>query len=81
MRYLIFAAVAAVMVSASAGARELGTKIAMGPTSAAHLPSGQQRGNPSPDCPLPYDQCPDAHKKPKYRHTKPKHSYHDHFID
>jgi hypothetical protein len=82
MRYLIFATAAAVIFSGSVRAGEPATKIAMGPVSAPHLPSGQPQGsNPSPDCTLPYGQCPEDHKRPRHRHTKPEHPYHDHFRD
>jgi hypothetical protein len=82
MRYLIVAAAAAaIMVFGSAHTQELGAKIAMGPTSAAHFPSGQQRSSPSPSCKLPDDKCHTAHNRSKHRHTKPKHPHGKHFKD
>jgi hypothetical protein len=82
MRHVILAAAAAVMLSGSVSAHEPATEIAMGPTSAAHFPINQPRGNPSPDCSPPYDhQCPKAHGTPKYWHKSPKHRRHKHSQD
>jgi hypothetical protein len=81
MRHVILATAAVVMLSGSVSATEPRLEIAMGPTSAAHFPTNQPRGNPSPDCTLPYDQCPSARKTRRHLHKTPKHSRHKHFGD
>jgi hypothetical protein len=78
MRHVILATTAAVMLSGTVGARESGIEIAMGPTSAAHFPINQPRGNPAADCLLPYEQCPKAHGTTKYRPKNPKHPRYKH---
>ena len=47
-------------------------EIAMGPTSAAHLPggTGTQPASPPANCALPPDQCPKRHKRTRRRHRK-----------
>jgi hypothetical protein len=77
-RVILATAAAAVLLSAAANAREPGMELAMGPTSAAHLPGGQPRGNTAPDCSLPYDQCPEGRTAPKYSYKTPKHPRHKH---
>ena len=81
MRHVILATAAAVMLSSAVSARELRMEIAMGPTSAPHLPLNQPRGNPSPDCTVPYYQCPSAHKTPRHLHKTSKHVRHQNFSD
>jgi hypothetical protein len=81
MKHVIVATAAAVILSGAASARDSGVETAMGPTSAAHFPSGQPRGNPAPDCSLPYDQCPEDHRAPKHRYKTPKHPRHGHSRD
>jgi hypothetical protein len=45
-------------------------KLAMGPTSAAHLPGGpvNQSSGANSKCLSPSDSCPNPHKNAKYRH-------------
>jgi hypothetical protein len=45
-------------------------KLAMGPTSAAHLPGGpvNQSSGANSKCSPPSDPCPNLHKNAKYRH-------------
>jgi hypothetical protein len=77
MRHVILTtAAAAFLLLAAASARVAGMQLAMGPTSAAHLPGGQPRGNTAPDCSLPYGQCPEGRMAPKYPYRTPKHPRH-----
>jgi hypothetical protein len=59
-------------VKIRAGASLTAEEIAMGPTSAAHLPggTGTQPQNPPASCTLPPDQCPKQHKRPRHRHRR-----------
>jgi hypothetical protein len=81
MRHLILSAAVAVMLSGTVNAREPAMEIAMGSTSAAHLPTSQPRDNASSDCTLPYGQCPEVHQERKYRHKTSTHSRRKHFPD
>jgi hypothetical protein len=81
MRHVILVAATAVLLSGAASAREPGIEIAMGPTSAAHFPTNQPRGNSSPDCTLPDAQCPPAHKTPRHLYRAHKPPRHTHFHD
>jgi len=78
MTRIILATAAAVLFSAAANAREPRMELAMGPTSAAHLPTNPPRGNAPPDCTLAYDQCPEGRGVPKYPYKTPKHPRHQH---
>lgn len=55
----------------ASGARTA-VEIAMGPTSAAHLPggTGTQPASPPANCALPPDQCSKQHRRAKRRHRK-----------
>ncbi len=78
MKHVILATAAAVLLLSIASASELGTKIAMGPTSAAHFPTNQPRGTSSPSCTLPDNECPPGHKAlgHMYKAHKPPHRKH-----
>jgi hypothetical protein len=59
-------------VNIRAGGILTAMKIAMGPTSAAHLPggTGTQPVSPPANCAMPPDQCPKQHKRPRHRRRR-----------
>jgi hypothetical protein len=81
MRHVIVVTAAVLLLSAAASAREPGMETAMGPTSAAHFPINQPRGNPSPNCTLLDDRCSTTPKSPRHLYKAHKPPRHTHFHD